>query len=158
MRIRLLSSLLLLTATPALAATCEKTSYGAGVTLTETTAIAAILDQPASFTGKQVRVEGEVHEVCEMAGCWMEIQAGDGGRMLKVKVKDGDIVFPVAARGKQAVAQGKVEDLEMSRAKYVQHLKHLAKERGEKLDEATVQGDGPFHVYQIAGSGAEICK
>jgi hypothetical protein len=51
MRTRLLSALLLLAATPALAATCEKTSYGAGVTLTETTAIAAILDQPASGPG-----------------------------------------------------------------------------------------------------------
>jgi hypothetical protein len=88
----------------------------------------------------------------------MEIQAVDSGRTLKVKVKDGDIVFPVAARGKQAVAQGKVEDLEMSRAKYIRHLKHLAEEQEKPFDEASVQGDGPFHVYQIAGSGAEICR
>ena len=158
MRIRLLWSLLLLAATPALSDTCEKTSYGAGVTLTEPTAIAAILDQPAAYAGKEVRVEGEVHAVCEMAGCWMEIQAAAGDRTLKVKVKDGVIVFPVAARGKQAVAQGKVEDLEMSRAKYVQFRKHAAKEQGGEFDEASVQGDGPFHVYQVAGSGAEICK
>lgn len=158
MRIRLLSSLLLLAATPALADTCEKTSYGAGVTLTEPTAIAAILDQPAAYAGKEVRVEGEVHAVCEMAGCWMEIQAAGGGGTVKVKVKDGDIVFPLAARGKQAVAQGKVEDLEMSRAKYVNYRQHAAKETGEKFDEASLSGDGPFHVYQIAGTGAEICK
>lgn len=158
MRMRLLSSLLVLSVAPAVAEVCEKTSYGAGVTLTEATAIAAILDQPAAFAGKEVRVEGQVHEVCEMAGCWMEIQAADGDRTLKVKVKDGEIVFPVAARGKQAVAQGKVEDLEMSRAKYVKYRQHAAKETGEKFDEASLQGDGPFHVYQIAGSGAEICK
>ena len=158
MRIRLLSSLLLLASAPAFAETCEKTAYGAGVTLSETTAVAAILDQPAAFTGKQVRIEGEVEAVCEMAGCWMEILAVDGGRTLKVKVKDGDIVFPVSAKGKRATAQGKVEDLEMSRAKYIQHRKHAAKETGVPFDEASLQGDGPFHVYQLAGTGAEICK
>ena len=68
------------------------------------------------------------------------------------------VVFPLAARGKQAVAQGKVEDLEMSRAKYVNYRQHAAKETGEKFDEASLSGDGPFHVYQIAGTGAEICK
>ncbi len=158
MRIRLFSTLLMLAVTPVLAETCEKVSYGSGVTLSETTAVAAILDQPAAFTGKEVRVAGEVKEVCEMAGCWMELKAGEGERSLKVKVKDGDIVFPVTARGKQAVAQGKVEDLEMSRAKYVNYLKHAAEEGGGAFDEATLQGDGPFHVYQLAGTGAEICK
>lgn len=158
MRIRWYCALLALVVTPTFAETCEKTAYGAGVTLTETTAIAAILDQPAAYAGKVVRVEGEVHEVCEKAGCWMEIQATGGTQVLKVKVKDGDIVFPLAARGKQAVAQGKVEDLEMTRAKYVQYREHAAKEQGEKFDEAGIKGDGPFHVYQIAGTGAEICK
>jgi hypothetical protein len=158
MRMRLVSSLLLLAAAPAFAESCEKVAYGAGVTLVEPTAVAAILDTPASFTGKEVRVEGTVKEVCEMAGCWMELQAGEGPRTLKVKVKDGDIVFPVAARGKQAVAQGKVEDLEMNRGKYVQYMKHAAEEQGGTFDEASLKGDGPFHVYQIAGTGAEICK
>lgn len=158
MRIRLLSTLLALAVTPVFAETCEKISYGAGVTLSETTGVAAILDQPAAFAGKEVRVAGEVKEVCEMAGCWLELKAGEGDRSLKVKVKDGDIVFPVAARGKQAIAQGKVEDIEMNRAKYVKYLKHAAEESGGTFDEATFQGDGPFHVYQIAGTGAEICK
>jgi hypothetical protein len=159
MRIRLISSLLLLAAVPpAFADTCEKVSYGKGVTLTEATPVASILDKPGDYAGKTVRVEGEVHAVCEMAGCWLEIQAGEGARTLKVKVKDGDIVFPVGAKGKLAVAQGKVEDLEMSRSKYISHRKHIAKETGEPFDEASVQGDGPFHVYQVAGTGAEICK
>ena len=49
----------MLAVSPAMAETCEKVSYGAGVTLTETTAVAAILDQPAAFVGKEVRVEGD---------------------------------------------------------------------------------------------------
>jgi hypothetical protein len=143
-------------ASPALAA-CEGQSLGAGVTLPEATPVAAILDAPESFVGKDVRVEGKVHEVCEMAGCWMELEAADASRVLKVKVNDGDIVFPVAARGKQAIAQGKVERLEMSRARYVRHLKHLAEEQDRQFDESTVVGDGPFLVYQVAGTGARVC-
>ena len=158
MRFRLLCVLSLVVAGPTLAETCEKVSYGSGVTISEPTAVAAILDQPTAFAGKEVRVEGVVREVCEMAGCWMEIAAQDGAKSLKVKVKDGEIVFPVAARGKQAVAQGKVEELEMNRGKYVKFLKHAAAEGGGSFDEATLQGEGPFHVYQIAGTGAEICR
>jgi hypothetical protein len=158
MRIRYLSFLLAVSVAPAAHASCESVSYGAGVTLTEPTAVAAILGQPAAYAGKEVRIEGEIKEVCAMAGCWMELAAADGGQTLKVKVKDGDIVFPVSSRGKQAVAQGKIEDLEMTRAKYIKHLKHLAKENGEAFDEASVEGDGPFHVYQLAGTGAQICK
>ena len=158
MRTYVLSSVLVLAVSPVFAESCEKVSYGAGVKLTETTPVATILDQPAEFTGREVRVEGKVGEVCAMAGCWMELSAADGDRSLKVKVKDGDIVFPISARGKMAIAQGKVEDLEMSRAKYVKFRKHAAEEQGGTFDEASLQGDGPFHVYQIAGTGAEICK
>ncbi len=158
MRIHPLAVLLALSLSPAARATCESVSYGTGVTLAESTPVSAILGQPAAYTGKEVRVEGEIKEVCAMAGCWMELAAADGGQTLKVKVKDGDIVFPVSARGKQGVAQGKIEDLEMTRAKYIKHLKHLAKENGEAFDEASVEGDGPFHVYQLAGTGAQICK
>ena len=49
MRVRLLASLLVLAVSPAVAETCEKVSYGAGVTLAETTSVAAILDQPTAF-------------------------------------------------------------------------------------------------------------
>jgi hypothetical protein len=145
-------------------AECDSQSYGAGVTIAEPTAISAILAAPEAWVGKEVRVEGKVKEVCEMAGCWMEIVAADVGgegaapAELKVKVKDGDIVFPVAARGKEAVAQGKVERLEMSRDKYVKHQKHLAKEQGKTFDEASLVGEGPFRLYQVAGTGALICR
>jgi hypothetical protein len=148
----------------ALRADCDGTSYGAGVSIAEPTAIAAIVAAPESYVGKEVRVEGTVKEVCEMAGCWMELVASDtsgeaaGSPELKVKVKDGEIVFPVAARGKEAMAQGKVERLEMSRDKYVKHQKHLAKEQGRTFDETSVVGEGPFRLYQVAGTGALICR
>jgi hypothetical protein len=139
-------------------AECKAETFGAGVDLEETTAIASILAAPDGFNGRLVRVEGKVHEVCRMAGCWMEIVGEDGsGTSLKVKVDDGVIVFPVSSLGHQAVAQGTVEVQEMTRERYVAHQQHLADEMNETFDESSI-GDGPFQSVQVHGTGAEVCS
>ncbi|MCB1054992.1 MAG: DUF4920 domain-containing protein [Acidobacteria bacterium] len=147
----LLLTAVLTTATLTLPAAAE--SYGEGVELTESTPIAAILDAPQSFAGKRVRVEGEVADVCPAAGCWMVL--ADAGRELRVKVEDGVIVFPQTARGGKAVAEGVIEVKSMSREDYTSWQAHLAEEKGEAFDAASV-GDGPFLFVQLRGTGAEI--
>lgn len=129
--------------------------YGKGVTVAEATPIAKILADPDTYVGKTVRIEGKVLDVCPMAGCWMELAGEDGKEKLKVKVDDGVIVFPMTAKGKLAVAEGTLEAIPMTREKYVDWLKHLAEEKGETFDAATV-GDGPFRVLQLKGTGARI--
>ncbi|MCB1009860.1 MAG: DUF4920 domain-containing protein [Acidobacteria bacterium] len=136
---------------------CAKKSYGAGVRLAESTPVSELLGTPDRWVGEQVRVEGEVAEVCEMAGCWLELRATGDDQMIKVKVKDGEIVFPTSARGKAAVAEGKFERLDFDREKYASYAKHAAEEKGQPFDEASI-GDGPYYVYQIKGTGAEICE
>ena len=86
-------------------------TYGAGVSLKETTALAQVIEKPASFEGKTVRVEGTVTAVCMHMGCWMALtpdQTSDAKTML-IKVDDGVIVFPPSAKGRRAVAQGVIE-------------------------------------------------
>ena len=87
-------------------------TYGAGVSLKETTPLAQLIDTPATFEGKTVRVEGVVTAVCMHMGCWMALtpdaSAADAKTML-IKVDDGVIVFPPSAKGKRAVAQGVIE-------------------------------------------------
>jgi Domain of unknown function (DUF4920) len=153
---RTLSFLLaLLALAPVLCA--DGRTYGAGVSLAETTSIAKILADPDAWVGKKVRVEGKVVDVCPMKGCWMELEEGTGPAKLRVKVDDGVIVFPVTARGKLAVAEGTVEAIPMTRERYVAWLEHLAEERGEKFDASRV-GEGPFRIFQIRGSGARIAE
>jgi Domain of unknown function (DUF4920) len=142
---------LALTVVPGLAAK----EYGKAVTVPETTSMARILADPDAWVGKRVRIEGKVMDVCPMAGCWMELQEGDGVSKLRVKVEDGLIVFPVTAKGKLAVAEGTVEAIPMTREKYVAWLEHLAEERGQKFDASTV-GEGPFRILQLKGEGARI--
>jgi hypothetical protein len=87
-------------------------SYGAGVSLKETTPLAELIDKPATFEGRTVRVEGVVTAVCMHMGCWMALtpdaSSADAKTML-IKVDDGVIVFPPSAKGRRAVAQGVVE-------------------------------------------------
>jgi starvation-inducible outer membrane lipoprotein len=150
----LLLSLFLLASASLLRAD-EPKSYGAGVTLTETTSVASILADPDAYVGKKVRVQGKVADVCPMKGCWMEIAEEKDGSSLRIKVDDDVIVFPVSAKGKLAVAEGVVEAISMDRDQYVAWKSHLAEESGKKFDAATV-GNGPYRVLQLRGTGARI--
>lgn len=127
---------------------------GAELTLTEKTNISAILEDPESFLDKTVLVEGEVLDVCPNMGCWMEIKSDVEGEKIKVKVKDGDIVFPVEAKGKTALVEGTIYKIELTQEKAIEHFEHIAEEKGETFDPSTITG--PMTIYQIKGLGAVI--
>jgi len=130
-------------------------TYGSGVHVAEATPIAKILADPDAYVGKTVRIEGKVLDVCPMKGCWMELAGDDSKQSLKVKVDDGVMVFPVTSKGRLAVAEGTVEAIPMTKEQYVGWLEHLAEERGEAFDAASV-GEGPFRILQLKGTGARI--
>ena len=92
-------------------------TYGAGVSLNETTPLAQLIEKPADFEGKTVRVEGVVTAVCMHMGCWMALtpDASSDAKTMLIKVDDGVIVFPPSAKGKRAVAQGVIERIGGSR-------------------------------------------
>lgn len=133
----------------------EPQVLGKGVTLDKATPVSKILADPEGFSGKAVRVEGEVLEVCAMAGCWMELKEAESGAKIRIKVDDGVIVFPKDAKGRTAVAEGTVELIPMSRESYIDWQKHIADEQGYDFDPKTV-GEGPFRVVQLKGTGARI--
>ncbi len=127
---------------------------GKEISLSEKTKISEITANPEEFLGKTVLVEGEVLEVCPAAGCWMELKSDDGVGKIKIKVRDGDIVFPAAAKGKKAVVEGTVYKIELTKEEALEYYKHLAEEAGKEFDPATVTG--AVTIYQIKGLGAEI--
>jgi hypothetical protein len=132
----------------------DGTKLGADITLTEKTNISDILADPEAYLDKTVLVEGEILDVCSMMGCWMELKSQDSEGMIKVKVKDGEIVFPMEAKGKTALVEGKVYKIELTQEKAIQHFEHVAEEKGEDFDPSTITG--PMTIYQIKGLGAEI--
>lgn len=153
MQLKLILSIMLLSVSLTLAQS-EAANYGAELTLTEKTSISSILEDPESYLDKTVLIEGEVFDVCPMMGCWMEIKSDDGEGMIKVKVKDGDMVFPVEAKGKTAIVEGKVYKIELTQEKAIEHFEHIAEEKGETFDPSTITG--PMTIYQIKGLGAVI--
>jgi Domain of unknown function (DUF4920) len=133
-------------------ALAESTKLGQPVGDGPMTPIAELMAKPEAFAGKIVKVRGEVHGVCEMMGCWMELK--DHGSEVRIKVEDGVLVFPKEAKGRWAVATGTVAIKEMTREEYVAWAKHLADEMGEEFDESSIKP--PYRLVEIEGSGAEI--
>ena len=132
----------------------DKEKYGKEISLEEKTKISEILNDPESFLDKTVLVEGEILDVCPMAGCWINLSSDVEGEQIKVKVKDGEIVFPMEAKGGIALVEGKVYKIELSKEKAISYYEHLADEKGEEFDPSTITG--PESIYQIRGLGAEI--
>lgn len=52
-----------------------------------------------------VVASGTIAEVCQSAGCWMNIDRGDGSTMM-VKMKDHAFALPIDCGGKQAIFKG----------------------------------------------------
>jgi gamma-glutamylcyclotransferase (GGCT)/AIG2-like uncharacterized protein YtfP len=132
----------------------QSDKYGKEISLTEKTSISKILAEPEEYVGKTVLVEGEILEVCAMAGCWMELKSDAENQKIKIKVKDGDIVFPVEAKGKDALVEGTVYKIDLTKEEAIEYYEHVAAEQGTQFEASTVTG--PVTFYQIKGLGAVI--
>jgi hypothetical protein len=123
--------------------------FGAGVTLSDATPIARLLERPAEFEGKTVRVEGVVTEVCTAMGCWMALApsgAQTPGTVLIQVEHDGKIVFPLTAKGKRAAAQGVVEKIAGGEGQ--EAAAELARQQGAKAEAPA--------KWRIAATGAVV--
>lgn len=123
----------------------QETKLGAGVTLKESTSIAALAKTPQDFVGKTVRVDGVATAVCEEMGCWMAVapEGDTSGMTVRLKVEDGVIVFPVSAKGKKVSAEGVFEAVAAGDAK-------------EAAGEHAKQDPKASKEYQIKATGAVI--
>jgi hypothetical protein len=100
----------------------------------------------------------------------MEIAGDENNQTIRVKVKDGEIVFPMEAKGKKALVEGEVysfilKDPQCSaehkegEEKEGEHKEGINKEGEEKVAEHKEGCDHEKHnkkVYQIKGIGAVI--
>ena len=130
-----------------------ETKLGTGVSLKDSTAIKALVEQPAAYVGKTLRVDGVATAVCSAMGCWMAVAAeGDEkGATVRIKVDDGVIVFPMTAKGRKVSAEGVFE---------VVGRGHGVKDAAG--DQRSRQGDHAKHdakasqTYQLKATGAII--
>lgn len=130
------------------------TSYGEGVKLAASTPIETILADPMAFHGKPVRVEGLILDVCPKRGCWMELAGTQAGQKMRFKVVDGQIVFPMDAKGKYAVAEGVLAVKELTLEETKANAEYQAKEYGRPYDPASITA--PERLVRLDGTGAVL--
>ena len=131
--------------------------FGAVVDKTKVVALAEIVKSPDKYLNKEIVVEGIISEVCAKRGCWMTLVAKDspdGKAQLRIKVNDGEMVFPLTARGKMAYAVGVLVSFTLNKHQAIEFLKHKAEEGKQPFDESKVLG--PLTIFQLNTTGALI--
>jgi hypothetical protein len=125
---------------------------GKPLTIKEPVPLAALMAHPAWYVNHTVQVKGKISEVCQMMGCWMDLT--DGGQKIRIKVNDGEIVFPKDSAGKTAIAEGQFSKIVLTREKAIAQAREEAQEMGKEFNAASIKHGVTY--YQIQGSGAVI--
>ena len=84
----------------------------------------------------------------------MEIASDKEFETIRVKVNDGEIVFPLSAKGKLAKVEGVLEKLELTKEQTKMWKKNQAEEQGEVFDSTCTYE--ATSIYRLKGIGAVI--
>ncbi len=102
-----------------------------GAKLSESKAMST--DEVSTYLQKErkgdVKVTGEVIEVCKAEGCWLRLKTGEGSML--VKMKDHAYLVPLSLVGKTVEVEGPGTLKETS----VDMLKHYAEDAGKSKAE-----------------------
>jgi hypothetical protein len=128
--------------------------FGDGADMKQLTAISKILASPNSFIDTPVTVEGTIVKVCKKRGCWVELASDKQFQTLRIKVRDGEMVFPMSTLGKVAYATGQLNALSFNVEQSKKYLAHRAEEQQESFDASTITE--AITVYQITPTGVTI--
>ena len=116
-----------------------------------------VLKNPDKYLNKNVLVSGVIDDVCPMRGCWIQISDKNQTGPIRVKVTDGEIVFPLSAKNHNVTVQGTFVRLDLSKDQAINWKVHLAKEKGVELDpnDIVLQKEDYFE-YRINCTGAKV--
>lgn len=115
-----------------------------------------LLAEPNTHDGQMVRVEGEIVEVCQQAGCWMMLRSEAGGEGVRVHVprdEAGDYAFtlPQTVVGQRAIVEGIAEVREQDADEQRHYLEDAGAEQAD-IDAVTE----PRQVVAINLRGALV--
>ena len=129
-------------------------NFGPKFDASNSVTVQQVLAKPAEFLAKPFAVQGKIDAVCQKKGCWMQFETAADQPTFRLKVKDGDMVFPVSAKGKTAYAYGSLKAKPMSLEQTKTYLKHRADEQGETFDAAAVTN--AITLYQFEPTSVQI--
>jgi len=135
-------------------ATLLAQGFGGEVDHTALTPISSIVAAPDHYLAKPVTVQGEIISVCSNKGCWMQLASDASEQQFRIKVRDGDMVFPVSAKGKKALATGMLVKTELDLESSREHLAELAERKQQAFDANSVTK--PVVLLQLVPTAVEI--
>jgi hypothetical protein len=110
------------------------------------------LDEETKVEGvASAKVEGEITEVCQQAGCWFRMKTAEG-KELFIKMKEHKSI-PKDWSGKTVVAQGNAFIQETS----VDELRHYAEDEGASEEEIAKITE-PMVEYKLVAEGVVLKK
>ena len=131
--------------------------YGLKISLTNYNSINDLLNSPNKYLGQDVLVTGEIMEVCPMRGCWINVKDPNSDSNIRVKVTDGQIVFPLSSKGRSVNIQGEFSQLNFTEDQAIKWKVHLAEEKGIILNpDDIIINQSDLVEYRIIGKGAKI--
>ena len=113
--------------------------YGDKIINTQKIEILSLINSPNKYIGKNVLISGKIIEVCPMRGCWINIQDTSSNEIIRLKVKDGSIVFPLSSKNHHVKASGIFQKLEFTQQQAKNWKIHLLEEQGEYVHPDSIQ-------------------
>lgn len=134
----------------------EELNFGTPINTDAKIKISSLLANAQDYLAQEVTVEGMVVGVCSKRGCWVELASDARFEKLRIKVRDGDMVFPMHAKGRQALATGSLQEIKLSLEQTKQYKASIAKRLGESIDVDTITE--PMSIYQLSPTGVKILE
>ena len=132
----------------------EELFFGEAINEKAIVNISTLLANPEQYLDKEITVAGIIVGVCSRRGCWVDIASDAKFEKLRIKVRDGDMVFPIHAKGRQALATGKLTAIELSLEQTQKYKTDLAKRRGETIKPESIIA--PMSIYQLSPIGVKV--
>ena len=118
---------------------------------TKKVSLAKVLQKPANYAGKTVRVEGVIVRSCKMEGCWMELAPSKDAKSVRVKMKDHAFFIPLDAAGMNATAEGIFSVKVLNKAE----VDHLIEDGGNFENR---NADGSVTEIAFEATGVELTR
>lgn len=126
-------------------------TFGAKLGDSPQVTLAEVLESPAKYVGKTVRLDGHVRRACSAKGCWMELAPNSEPNApgCRVTFKDYGFFVPTDSAGATARIEGEVA-LKRVRPGQVRHYE------GEGATFASKHEDGSADEVRLVATGVEL--
>jgi hypothetical protein len=132
----------------------KEVKLGEEIKIEKATNVSEILEKPAEFLNKAVRVEGYIIDGCKHHGTWIAIAGDKDFQKITVRDKEGKLKFPLDHKGKYSIVEGSVYSVHLTEEQALRWLKHLEEVHQQKTDMSKAKGG--MTLYRISPTGAIV--